>query len=426
MNKKTLWIVAGALLAAGAATVYFVTRSDAQTPPAGRRGADGRPVPVVAASAQRGDIDVTISALGTVTARNTVTVKPRVDGQLLRVAFQEGQTVKAGELLAEIDPRPFEAQLEQANGQLVRDQALLANAQLDLARYRELLAKDSIARQQVDAQEALVRQYQGTVQTDRGAVDNARLQLAFTRISAPLPGRLGLRQVDVGNMVHASDASGLVVITQTQPITVIFAIPADKLGAVATRVQAGEKLLVEAWDREGKLKLASGKLLTLDNQIDTTTGTVKLKAELANADNSLFPNQFVNARLRVETRSGATLIPVAAIQRGTVGTFVYVVNAEEKTVSTRAVTLGPGTAEMVAIEKGLAAGEQVVVDGADKLRQGAKVEVSTPEARQAGRKGASNGEGRREKGGERRHKADKDNKDNAPAEAAAPAGKGRP
>lgn len=421
MNKNTLWIVIGALLAAAAA-VYFVSRSEAQTPPgaSGRHGMDGgRPVPVLAASAQRGDIDVTINALGTVTARNTVTVKPRVDGQLQRVVFQEGQMVKAGEVLAEIDPRPFLAQFEQASGQLVRDQALLANAQLDLARYRDLLAKDSIARQQVDAQEALVRQYQGTVQTDRGAVDNARLQLEFTRISAPASGRLGLRQVDVGNMVHASDATGLVVITQTQPITVIFAIPADRLGAVASRVQAGEKLRVDAWDREGKVKLAGGSLLTLDNQIDATTGTVKLKAEFANADNSLFPNQFVNARLRVETRSNATLVPVAAIQRGTPGIFVYVVNGEERTVSMRSVTLGPGTAEMVAIEKGLEPGEQVVVDGADKLRQGAKVEVSTPEARQSG----GEGEGRGEKRGERRRKADKDN---APAEAAAPAGKGRP
>jgi len=392
MNKKTLWIVIGALLAAGTAAVYFVTRTDAQTPSggAGRRGdGNGRPVPVLAASAQRGDIDVVINALGTVTARNTVTVKPRVDGQLQRVVFQEGQMVKAGEVLAEIDPRPFQAQLEQASGQLVRDQALLANAQLDLARYRDLQAKDSIARQQVDAQEALVRQYQGTVQTDRGAVDNARLQLDFTRISAPASGRLGLRQVDVGNMVHASDATGLVVITQTQPITVIFAIPSDSLGPVATRVQAGEKLLVDAWDREGKVKLASGKLLTLDNQIDATTGTVKLKAEFANADNGLFPNQFVNARLRVETRSKATLVPVAAIQRGTLGTFVYVVNGEEKTVSTRAVTLGATTAELVAIEKGLEPGEQVVVDGADKLRQGARVEVTSPAAREnAGKDGA--------------------------------------
>ena len=435
MKNKTLWIVVGGLLAVGAAAAFFVSRGEAPTAPVTRRGSDGggRPVPVLTATAQLGDIDVVINALGTVTARNTVTVTPRVDGLLQRVAFQEGQMVKAGEVLAEIDPRPFQAQLDQALGQLVRDQALLANAQVDVARYRDLLEKDSIARQLVDAQEALVRQYQGTVQADRGAVDNARLQLAFTRISAPVAGRLGLRQVDVGNMVHASDANGLVVITQTQPITVIFSIPADSLTAVAARVQAGEKLLVEAWDREGKVKLASGRLLTLDNQIDPTTGTIKLKAEFANADQGLFPNQFVNARLRVERRSGATLIPIAAIQRGTLGTFVYAVNGEDQTVSTRAVTLGPSTAAMVAIEKGLQPGEQVVVDGADKLRQGAKVELSTPATRSAGGQGQPGGDGSGARRGERKGKAASASPaasagaaavagPAAPAEAAAPVG----
>lgn len=382
MKKKLLWIGIGGLLAASAAS-YFFLRTEAPAPAGGKRGMDGsgRPVPVLAAKVQRGDIDVLINALGTVTARNTVAVKARVDGQLLRVVFQEGQMVKAGELLAEIDARPFQAQLEQSTGQLRRDQALLANAQVDAERYRGLLAKDSIARQQVDAQEALVRQYEGTVQADQGAVDNARLQLAFTRITAPVAGRLGLRLVDAGNMVRASDAGGLVVITQTQPIALIFSIPADSLGAVQARLQAGEKLPVDAWDREGRTRLASGRLLTVDNQIDTTTGTVRLKAEFVNADNTLFPNQFVNARLRVETRSGASLIPVAAIQRGVPGTFVYVVNEEEKTVSTRSVVLGPATADQVAIEKGLQPGELVVVDGTDKLRQGARVELNSPATR---------------------------------------------
>ena len=234
------------------------------------------------------------------------------------------------------------------------------------------------------------------MQTDQAQVDSARLQLDFTRITAPLSGRLGLRQIDVGNMVHASDTTGLVVITQTQPIAVVFAIPADSLAAVASRLLAGETLPVDVWDRDGKTRLAAGKLLTVDNQIDTTTGTVKLKAEFANADNTLFPNQFVNARLRVETRSGATLVPVAAIQRGTQGTFVYVINDADKSVSLRPVTLGPTTADTVAIENGLAVGEQVVVDGADKLRQGAKVEVATPEGSQFGRKGPPNGEARDE------------------------------
>ncbi len=416
MKKKVLWIVIGVLSLAAASAFYFTRRETPETA-AGRRGMDsGRPVPVVAATVQRGDIEVIVTALGTVTARNTATVKARVDGLLQRITFHEGQLVKAGDLLAEIDPRPLQALLDQAHGQLLRDQALLGIAQIDLERYRSLLAKDSIARQQVEAQEALVKQYQGTVQIDKGNVDNARLQLDFTRITAPLSGRLGLRQVDAGNIVRATDTNGLVVITQTQPLMAVFSIPADSLGAVVKHVQAGESLQVEAWNREGKQRLATGNLRSLDNQIDITTGTVKLKAEFANANNSLFPNQFVNIRLRVETRRGATLIPVAAVQRGTVGTFVYVVNPEDKTVNMRTLTLGPNTAEIVAVEKGLEPGEHVVVDGADKLRQGSKVEIASAEARQAGRKGPPNAEADGEKRGERQ-------KGSAPA--AARAGKNR-
>lgn len=382
------------LLAAGSAALfYFYGRQGGTTPQGGRPNMDGgRPIPVLAAAARLGDIDVVLNALGTVTARNTVLVKPRVDGQLVRVPFREGQLVKVDEVLAEIDPRPFRVLLDQASGQLVRDQALLTNAQLDLERYRGMLVKESIPRQQFDTQEALVQQYKGTVQTDQAQVDSAKLQLDFTRITAPLSGRLGLRQIDVGNMVHAADTTGLVYITQTQPIAVVFAIPADSLAAVASRLLAGKTLPVDVWDRDGKTSLAMGKLLTVDNQIDTTTGTVKLKAEFTNSDNSLFPNQFVNARLRVETRIGATLVPVAAIQRGTQGTFVYVINDTDKSVSLRPVTLGPTTADTVAIENGLAVGEQVVVDGADKLRQGTKVEVTTPEARQPGSTGPPNGD----------------------------------
>lgn len=365
---------------------------------------DGRPVPVMAAEAVRGDIDVIVNALGTVTARNTTVVKPRVDGQLVRIAFHEGQLVKAGDVLAEIDPRPFQAVLEQVNGQLVRDHALLANALIDLERYRALLEKDSIARQQFDAQEALVKQYRGTVLADQGNLNTARLQLEFTRVTAPISGRLGLRQVDLGNMVKASDTTGIVVITQTQPILLVFSIPADSLGPVLQRVNAGETLQVEAWDRENKTRLAVGKLASVDNQIDTTTGTVKLKAEFANDDQALFPNQFVNASLRVDTRRAATLVPVAAVQRGTPGTFVYVIDPAEKKVAVRPVTLGAGNANVVAIEKGVAPGEQVVVDGADKLRQDAKVEIMTPESRQMGgptgkpggmQPGARRGEGKR-------------------------------
>jgi len=394
MKKRILWIVA--LLIVGASAFWFYNKpaDQAGKPGFSKRGGggDGRPLPVQAAIAKSGGIDVSINALGTVTARNTATVKARVDGQLVRIAFREGQTVKEGEVLADIDPRPFQVQLDQAKGQLVRDQALLDNAKLDLERYRGLLAKDSIARQQVDAQEALVRQYEGVVQTDRAQVDNAQLNLGFTHITAPVSGRLGLRQLDTGNMIHGSDANGLVVITQTKPINVIFAIPADDISAVLAHLHAGETLSVDALDRDGKTRLATGRLLTVDNQIDVTTGTVKLKAEFANTDEKLFPNQFVNARLRVGTRHNTILIPVAAIQRGTQGTFVYVVG-QDQAVAIRPVMLGPVSGDIVAIEKGLVPGEQIVTDGTDKLREGAKIEVTTPGARAGADKGARAPEG---------------------------------
>ena len=398
--KKILWLI-GLLLLGGAG--YWAWQRPVAEPaaPAGKPGA-GRPFPVQAVVVKPGDIDITLAALGTVTARNTVTVKPRVDGQLVRINFREGERVKAGEVLAEIDPRPFQAQLDQVSGQLARDQALLANARLDLERYRGLLAKDSIAKQQVDVQEAQVRQYEGVVKADQALVDSAQLQLSFTKVTAPLAGRLGLRQVDVGNMVRSSDAAGLVVITQTQPINVLFTIPSDNLSPVVSRLRAGESLTVEAFERDGKAKLATGHLQTVDNQIDTATGTVKLKAEFANADDRLFPNQFVNVRLRVETRKEALLIPLAALQRGTKGSFVYVVGPESA-VSVRPVVPGPASGDVVAIEQGLAAGEQVVTDGLDKLREGAKVEVTTPGA------GSKGGEGKG-KGGEGKGKGGKEEK----------------
>lgn len=418
--KKPLLIVFLLVLAGSAAYLYATRQS---SPPDARKadaaagggkhagpGGVGRPVSVQVAVVKRGEIDVTVDALGTVTAYNTAVVRARVDGQLLNVNFREGQMVKAGELLATIDPRPFQIALDQASGQLRRDEALLANARVDVERYRELLAKDSIARQQLDAQQALVSQYEGAVQSDRAQVDNAKLQLGFTRITAPLGGRLGLRQIDAGNMVHASDANGIVTITQTQPINVIFAIPADQLGAVQARLHTGAQLAVDVWDRDGHQRLAQGRLLTVDNQIDTTTGTVKLKAQYANADNMLFPNQFVNARLRVDTRKDATLLPVAAIQRGTQGSFVYVVG-QDHTVSVRPVVLGTQSGEVVAVDKGVAADEQVVIDGADKLRQGAKVEIPAADAGGAkgvngtnGTNGAPQGAGRTKegKGGGRR------------------------
>jgi multidrug efflux system membrane fusion protein len=355
----------------------------------GRRGGgmagNNRPIPVRAAKVTQGDVQVTVDGLGTVTARNTATVKARVDGPLLRIAFAEGQTVNSGDLLAEIDPKPFQVQLAQAQGQLARDQALLASAQVDLARYEGLLAKDSIAKQQVDTQAALVKQYQGTVQVDQAQVDSARLQLGYTRVTAPISGRLGLRQVDVGNTVHASDATGIVLITQTQPIAVVFPLPAEQLGSVLNRQRAGSVLQVEALDRDGKTVLAKGRLVSADNQIDLTTGTVKLKAEFDNKDNRLFPNQFVNARLHVETRANATLVPSAAVQRGTQGSFVYAVNAEG-VVSVRPVVLSSSgsTSDLLVVEKGVQAGEQVVIDGLDKLRDGGKVELITGDPAAAG------------------------------------------
>jgi len=347
------------------------------SPPASRRGAGGdasRPTPVATASARQGDFDVYLNALGTVTARSTVTVRSRVDGQLLRVLFNEGQIVKAGQLLAEIDPRPFQVQLEQMNGQLAKDQALLANAQVDLERYRTLLKQDSIASQQVDTQASLVRQYEATIASDKGQVDNAKLQLSFTKIAAPIAGRLGLRQVDAGNMIHASDSNGLVVITQVQPIDVVFPIPESNLPRVQRRLREGDPPIVDAYDRNQTRKLATGKLSTIDNQIDTATGTIKLKAAFANDDGALFPNQFVNVRMLLDTLRGATIVPSAAILRGAPGTFVYVVK-DDKTVTVRPVKVGPIEGENAVIDSGVTPGEAVVVDGTDRLREGAKVEA---------------------------------------------------
>lgn len=357
----------------------------------GRPGAGGRPgfdpnraTPVRTALARTADVSITVDGLGTVTALNTVAIRSRVDGQLVRIAFREGQQVRAGDVIAEVDARPFQVALDQVNGQLARDQALLANARIDLERYRGLLAKDAIARQQVDAQESLVRQYEGTVKADRAQADNAALQLAFARVTAPVSGRLGLRQVDVGNMVRSTDAGGIVTLTQTRPITVVFPIAQASLSPVLAAMRAKAGLPVDAFDRDGVTRLASGRLITVDNLIDATTGTVKLKAQFDNADDALFPNQFVVARLRVGTRAGATLVPSAAVQRGTPGTFVYLVQAD-RTVAVRRVRLGPAQGDAVSVEEGLAPGDEVVIDGTDKLRAGAKVEPIADAPRGPGR-----------------------------------------
>ncbi len=381
-KRRWPWIAALFVLGLIAAGVWYGWPIGSSPPAqAGRARLDqaGRPLPVVAAAARKGSIDVYLSGLGTVTPRNTVVVRSRVDGQVVRAAFREGDTVKAGDLLAEIDPRPFQVQLAQAQGQMAKDHALLANAEVDLERYRTLLAQDSISKQQVDTQESLVRQYQGAIEADQAQIDNAKLQLTYSRITAPIGGRVGLRQVDPGNMVHASDQTGIVVITQLKPITVVFTLPEDSVPRVMKRLAAAEAIPVEAFDRDGKVKLATGKLITVDNQIDTATGTIKLKAEFANDDGALFPNQFVNVRMRVETRPDATLVPTAAIQRGAPGTFVFVVN-DDHSVSVKPVRLGPVQGEVTAIDSGVAPGEMLVVDGADKLREGSKVELVTREA----------------------------------------------
>jgi len=292
----------------------------------------------------------------------------------MTVRFQEGQIVKTGDLLAEIDPRPLNAQLTQYEGQLARDQALLENARLDLERYQVLWEQDSIPRQQLDTQVSLVHQYEGTVKNDEGQIEATKVQLIYCRITSPIGGRVGLRLVDPGNIVHAADTAGIVVITQLQPITVVFTIPEDNIPAVLGKLSQGVKLEVDAYDREQQKKLSTGSLLTIDNQVDPTTGTVKLKAVFENTDNRLFPNQFVNARLLLDTKRGATTVPAATIQRTSRGAFVYVVKPD-KTATVRPVTVGVTEGDTVTIESGIEVGEQIVVDGADRLREGSRVDL---------------------------------------------------
>jgi multidrug efflux system membrane fusion protein len=344
-------------------------------PGGGKGGGQNRPVPVLATAARTRDVGVYLTGLGTVAPLNTVSVKSRVDGQLLRIDFREGQTVRAGDLLAEIDPRPFQVQLMQAEGQKAKDEAALHNAQVDLQRYQVLYAQDSIAKQQLDTQAATVAQVRATIQSDQAQIESAKLNLTYSRVTAPTGGRVGLRQVDVGNIVHAGDANGIVVITQLQPIDVLFTIPADQLPQVLPKVHAGQALAVDAYDRDLKHKLGSGKVLAVDNQIDPTTGTVRIKAQFPNADEALFPEQFVNARLLVDVQRGAVTVPAAAIQRSPQSTFVYAVKPDH-TVESRNVVAGLTEGEDTVVQGGLQAGEMVVIDGVDKLRPGMKVDVS--------------------------------------------------
>jgi membrane fusion protein, multidrug efflux system len=361
------------LLVVAALVLWLVFRSGPQAPTTGRFQSGG-PMPVGTAAVEKGDIPVVLSGLGTVTPLAMVTVKTQINGQLIEVAFKEGQMVNKGDFLAQIDPRPYQVALAQAEGQLAKDQAVLKNSELDLQRYKTLVAQNSIARQTLDTQAALVQQNRGTVQADQAQVDTQKLNLTYCRIIAPVSGRVGLRQVDPGNYVQTSDANGIVVITQLQPISAIFTLPEDSLQVVLRRMRGGTSLAVTAFDRSGTNRLDTGRLETVDNQIDTTTGTVKLRATFDNSDQNLFPNQFVNIRLLVDTVRGADLIPNSAVQRGAPGTFVYVVKPDE-TVAAQPITLGPGDDRRIVVTTGLEPGQRVVTDGADRLKDGAKVRL---------------------------------------------------
>ncbi|MES2491353.1 MAG: MdtA/MuxA family multidrug efflux RND transporter periplasmic adaptor subunit [Pseudomonadota bacterium] len=397
-RSKWWWLVGVVVIASIGWIIWSAKNQPAQAAGGRKAGMAGKAMTVNVAAARSGDVNLYLFGLGTVTPLATVTVKPRVDGQLMRILFKEGQEVKAGDLLAEIDPRPFQVQLSQAQGQHARDQAQLEAARLDLERYNTLYTQDSIAKQQVDQQASLVKQYEGTVKTDQAAVDDAKLQLVYSRVTAPVSGRVGLRQVDPGNIVSAGDANGIVVITQLKPINVQFSLPEDSLQSVLEQIRAGTQLPVEAYDRAQTALLDTGSLVTIDNQIDPTTGSVKLKSTFANKAEKLFPNQFVNVRMLLTTKHGVTLIPSAAIQQGAsaVGTYVYVLQPDS-TVSVRKIKVGAVEGDNTEIVSGLKIGEQVVIDGVDKLREGAK--VALPNAKPADGAAASDGKKKRHEGG---------------------------
>jgi membrane fusion protein, multidrug efflux system len=378
-NHVWIWVLVAVLAAVG--YWYYRGRGEQGSSAAAGSGgaAPGGPnlpgnflIPVVTATATRGDLPVFFNGLGNVTAFNTVTVRSRVDGQIVKINFVEGQYVKEGDSLVEIDPRPYQVQQEQAEGQLAKDQAQLHDAQIDYERYKLLFQEGVIPKQQLDTQQAAVGTNEGAIKADVAAIDSAKLQIVYCHITAPISGRIGLRLVDIGNIIHATDTTGLLVITQLQPISVVFTLPQDQLPQVMAKMRQGT-LAVEAFDRDNTTKLATGKLLTIDNQIDTTTGTYKLKATFDNSKNELFPNQFVNVHLLVDTRKNIVLVPTTAILRGAQGTYVFAVGSDN-TVKVHNVTLAETTGGITGIASGLQAGEVVVTDGQDKLQDGSKVE----------------------------------------------------
>jgi len=402
LGTRRALILVAALVAL--ALLAWLLKPKAATAPGGRF-AGGGPMPVVVAAAKSGDMPITLIGLGAVTPLATVTVQSQISGQIMKISFKEGDRLKAGDPLILIDPRPYQVALEQAQGALERDKALLANARIDLQRYQTLWSQDSIAEQQLATQKALVVQDEGNVKTDQGQIDAAKLNLVYCHITSPVSGRAGLQQVNIGNYVTPAEPNGLVVITQMQPITVVFTIAEDDIPELLKQVHAGRTLPVTAWDRSNTHQLASGTLQSIDSQIDPTTGTIKLKALFANTDETLFPQQFVNVVLLLDTLHGATLVPQAAIQRGAPGTYVYVVDADQ-TVSVRKVTLGPGDPNNVSIKQGLKTGELVVVDGADKLKDGAKVQArqgNTGTGAGSGGHGQHSGQGGQSGQGGHRH-----------------------
>jgi multidrug efflux system membrane fusion protein len=402
-GTRRVLVIAGLLLGF-VLVAWLLTPKQGTRPQAGGRFfAQAGPMPVLASSARPGDMPITLIGLGTVTPLATVTVQSQISGQIQRISFKEGQKVKRGDPLFLIDPRPYQVALEQAEGALMRDRALLANAHVDLDRYQTLFAEDSIAEQQLATQKALVAQYEGAVKTDQGLIDAAKLNLTYCHIASPISGRVGLQQVNIGNYVTPAEPNGLVVVTELEPITVVFTLPEDEIPSLLKQMRAGTTLPVTAFDRSNTRQLATGTLQSIDSQIDNTTGQIRLKAVFANADESLYPQQFVNVVLLLDTLHGATLIPQSAVQRGAPGTYVYVVNADQ-TVSVRKVTLGPSDPNNVTVSAGLKPGEVVVIDGADRLKDGAKVQLRQERASGAGGAGAPGAPHGPGPGGQRGHR----------------------